>query len=196
MHRMCEGFGFTFTIGRGNDICVLAAQQRAKPLIGRERRGARRRPRRHLPRAEVGLPAALARPGEGGRAPRARRGDERPVGSRCPPGRQAAVAAARRHVTRAAGRRGRPAVPVRRADARRGDRDPGRAGTDAGRADRRARRIRLPLLHDERRLARLLRRQAAAAVPGSGGCRLSPREAEGRRDRWRTTSVAAGSPAR
>ena len=30
-----EGFGFTFTIGRGNDICVLAAQQRAKPLIGR-----------------------------------------------------------------------------------------------------------------------------------------------------------------
>ncbi|WP_426517007.1 L-fuconate dehydratase [Diaminobutyricibacter sp. McL0618] len=30
-----EGFGFTFTIGRGNDICVLAAQQRAEPLIGR-----------------------------------------------------------------------------------------------------------------------------------------------------------------
>jgi L-fuconate dehydratase len=30
-----RGFGFTFTIGRGNDICVLAAQQRAQPLIGR-----------------------------------------------------------------------------------------------------------------------------------------------------------------
>jgi L-fuconate dehydratase len=30
-----SGFGFTFTIGRGNDICVLAAQQRALPLIGR-----------------------------------------------------------------------------------------------------------------------------------------------------------------
>jgi L-fuconate dehydratase len=30
-----SGFGFTFTIGRGNDICVLAAQQRAQPLIGR-----------------------------------------------------------------------------------------------------------------------------------------------------------------
>ena len=29
-----SGFGFTFTIGRGNDICVLAAQQRAKPLVG------------------------------------------------------------------------------------------------------------------------------------------------------------------
>jgi L-fuconate dehydratase len=29
-----SGFGFTFTIGRGNDICVLAARQRAKPLVG------------------------------------------------------------------------------------------------------------------------------------------------------------------
>lgn len=29
-----SGFGFTFTIGRGNDICVLAAEQRALPLIG------------------------------------------------------------------------------------------------------------------------------------------------------------------
>jgi len=30
------GYGFTFTIGRGNDICVLAAEQRAKPLLGRD----------------------------------------------------------------------------------------------------------------------------------------------------------------
>ncbi|WP_104117640.1 L-fuconate dehydratase [Arthrobacter sp. B1805] len=30
-----SGYGFTFTIGRGNDICVLAAAQRAKPLVGR-----------------------------------------------------------------------------------------------------------------------------------------------------------------
>ncbi|MEQ4716966.1 L-fuconate dehydratase [Nonomuraea sp. B19D2] len=29
-----SGFGFTFTIGRGNDICVLAAEQRGLPLIG------------------------------------------------------------------------------------------------------------------------------------------------------------------
>jgi L-fuconate dehydratase len=29
------GFGFTFTIGRGNDLCVAAAAQRALPLIGR-----------------------------------------------------------------------------------------------------------------------------------------------------------------
>lgn len=31
-----SGHGFTFTIGRGNDICVEAARQRALPLIGRE----------------------------------------------------------------------------------------------------------------------------------------------------------------
>lgn len=30
-----RGYGFTFTIGRGNDICVLTAEQRAKPLIGK-----------------------------------------------------------------------------------------------------------------------------------------------------------------
>lgn len=32
---MLSGHGFTFTIGRGNDICALAAKQRAQPLIGR-----------------------------------------------------------------------------------------------------------------------------------------------------------------
>ncbi|GAB2604570.1 L-fuconate dehydratase [Kribbella endophytica] len=31
-----SGFGFTFTIGRGNDLCVAAAVQRAEPLIGRD----------------------------------------------------------------------------------------------------------------------------------------------------------------
>src|SRR3954447_9960328 len=31
-----SGFGFTFTIGRGNDICTHAAEQRAQPLIGRD----------------------------------------------------------------------------------------------------------------------------------------------------------------
>ncbi|GHD81473.1 L-fuconate dehydratase [Salinibacterium amurskyense] len=30
------GYGFTFTIGRGNDICALAAEQRAEPLVGRD----------------------------------------------------------------------------------------------------------------------------------------------------------------
>lgn len=31
-----SGHGFTFTIGRGNDICAMAAEQRARPLIGRD----------------------------------------------------------------------------------------------------------------------------------------------------------------
>ncbi|MCU1556271.1 MAG: L-fuconate dehydratase [Microbacteriaceae bacterium] len=31
-----SGYGFTFTIGRGNDICAMAAEQRAMPLIGRD----------------------------------------------------------------------------------------------------------------------------------------------------------------
>lgn len=30
------GYGFTFTIGRGNDLCAEAARQRALPLIGRD----------------------------------------------------------------------------------------------------------------------------------------------------------------
>src|SRR5664279_1828489 len=29
------GYGFTFTIGRGNDLCAEAARQRGAPLIGR-----------------------------------------------------------------------------------------------------------------------------------------------------------------
>jgi L-fuconate dehydratase len=33
-----SGFGFTFTIGRGNDVCTLAAQRRGEPLIGMDLR--------------------------------------------------------------------------------------------------------------------------------------------------------------
>ena len=29
-----EGYGFTFTIGRGNDLCAVAALQRGEPLVG------------------------------------------------------------------------------------------------------------------------------------------------------------------
>jgi L-fuconate dehydratase len=31
-----SGYGFTFTIGRGNDLCVEAARQRGLPLVGRD----------------------------------------------------------------------------------------------------------------------------------------------------------------
>jgi L-fuconate dehydratase len=30
------GYGFTFTIGRGNDICTLASRRRGEPLVGRD----------------------------------------------------------------------------------------------------------------------------------------------------------------
>ncbi|MEV6283914.1 L-fuconate dehydratase [Kribbella sp. NPDC051770] len=30
------GYGFTFTIGRGNDLCATAAAQRGEPLVGRD----------------------------------------------------------------------------------------------------------------------------------------------------------------
>ena len=44
-----NGYGFTFTIGRGNDVCALAtAAPRRAARRPRGRRG-RRRPRRHLP---------------------------------------------------------------------------------------------------------------------------------------------------
>ncbi len=157
-----------------------------------------RRSRCGLPRTRGGLAAALARPGEGRRAPGDGRGDERAVGSRGAPGRQAAVAAARRDDARAAGRRGRPAVPLGRAHPRRGDRrccaelEPTRVA-----ADRRAARARrLPVLHDERRLARLQRRQAAPPAAGGRRRRLPPRQAQGRGRTSTTTSGGCGSRAR
>src|SRR5437660_11782714 len=37
-----SGYGFTFTIGRGNDVCTLAAQRRGEPLTGMDLRGVTR----------------------------------------------------------------------------------------------------------------------------------------------------------
>ena len=64
-----RGYGFTFTIGRGNDLCVEAARQRALPLVGRdvdELVGDLGGIYREL---AVRLAAALARTREGRRAP-------------------------------------------------------------------------------------------------------------------------------
>ncbi len=51
-----KGYGFTFTIGRGNDLCVEAARQRGLPLVGRSVAGIGRRPRSGLPRPERATP--------------------------------------------------------------------------------------------------------------------------------------------
>ena len=119
-----KGYGFTFTIGRGNDLCVRGGPP-ARPAPDRRDRWRMRSltSAATLPRSRVRLAAALARPGEGRRPPRDGRGHERDVGPRRPARGQAAVATARRHDSRAARRRRRPAVPVGRAHARRGDRD-------------------------------------------------------------------------
>ena len=170
--------------------------RRGRPAAGAaadrpRRRRAGRRSRRGLPRAAERHAAALAGSGEGRRAPRARRRDERGLGSRRPPRRQAAVAAARRH------------------DARSSSSMPPTCATSPTRITRdeaiallteleptRATRIaeleaeRLPLLHDERRMARLLRRQAAAALPGGGRLRLPAHQAQGRREHRRRHPAA------
>ena len=191
------GFGFTFTIGRGNDLCVEAARQRAQPLIGRD------------VDELVGDLGAVYRelqsdsqlrwlgPEKGVDPPRAGRGDERGLGPRRPPGRQAAVAAPRRHDARAARRRRRPALPLRRDHARRGDRPAHRAASRPARdADRRARGQRLPLLHDERRLARLLRREAPAALPGGRRRRATGTSSSRSAPTSTTTSGGSASPGR
>ena len=185
-----SGFGFTFTIGRGNDLCVEAARQRALPLIGRDVDELVGGSRCGLPRTAERHAAALARSGEGRRAPRARGGHERRLGSRRPPRRQAAVAAARRHDARAAGGCRRPALPLRRDHPRRGHRDAHRAGAHPGEADRGARGQRLPVLHDERGMAGLLRRQAAPALPGGGRLRIPAHQAQGRREHRRRHPAA------
>ena len=140
-----------------------------------------RRPRRHLPAARLGLAAALARPGEGRRAPRDGRGHERGVGSRRAAGGQAAVALPRRAARRDPRRHAGSALPLGRADPRRGDRDAPRERAAARGADRRARgRRRLPVLHDERGLARLRRRQDGAAAARGDRRGLHARQAQGR----------------
>ena len=109
-----SGFGFTFTIGRGNDLCVAAALQRAEPLIGRDV-------------AEVvgdlgGVYRGLQSdsqlrwlgPGQGRHPSGPRRGDERRVGPGGTRRAETSLATARRDDFGAVGRRRRPALPFRR----------------------------------------------------------------------------------
>ena len=162
-----EGHGLTFTIGRGNEICVRG--DRGAGAAGR-RPDARVDHRRHgrlLAHDHRRQPAALDRPGEGrdppGHGGRRQRGLG-PVGQ----GRgQAALEAAGRHDARASSSRcidfryitdaltPDEALAILRAQRRR------------RKAEREARAAarRLSRLHHLGRLARLLRRQAARALP-------------------------------
>ena len=153
-----KGHGFTFTIGRGNDLCVEAARQRGLPLVGRSVEDAVVGPRWPVSRAGSRLATAMARAREGRRPSRDGRGHERDVGPRRANGRQAALASALDMT---------PEQLVDAADLRYLSdvltRDQAiqmlqeRAGTRAG-ADRRTRSARrVSVLHDECRMARLQR---------------------------------------
>ena len=171
----------------------------ARPAADRpRRRRARRRPRRRLPASCSRLAAALARPGEGRRAPGPGRGDERGLGPRRPPRRQAAVAAARRHDARAARRRRRPALPLRRAHPRRGDRP-------CCASWRRPGATRIAELERAAATPATRRAPAGSATPTTscaGCCQeavdagLPARQAQGRREPRRRHPAAAASRAR
>ena len=90
------GYSLLFTTGRGNDVACAAvrALDALRRRTGRRRAGRRRR--RAGAGADLGRPAALARPGEGRHAHGHRRGRQRRVGPALPPRRPAAVAGARR----------------------------------------------------------------------------------------------------
>ena len=171
-----EGHGFTFTIGRGNDVQVAAINALRDHVIGRDVAAALPGSRRAQPRPDRRQPAALARPGEGRHA----HGDRRRRQRRLGPGRQtrgkAAVEAARRRRPRLAGLAGRLPLHRRRAD------PPGRACPAVGagsRASRNAKRHccerRVSGLHHLAGLARLLRREADPAGPARRSPTASPR---------------------
>ena len=92
-----EGHGLTFTIGRGNDICCAAIEAMRHLVVGLELDWVKRRSRPLLAASHRRQPAALDRSGQGRHAPRHRRGGQRRLGSVGQGGRQAGVAAGRRH---------------------------------------------------------------------------------------------------
>ena len=83
--RRSPGYGFTFTIGRGNDLCVArgraARAARSSAATSTSSSATSAAIYREL---AARLPAALARPGEGRRAPRDGRRHERGLGPRGP----------------------------------------------------------------------------------------------------------------
>ena len=107
------GWGMTFTIGRGNELCGAAIEAfrpaRARPHARRPRG----RPRVDRHRPHLRQPAAMARAREGRGPPRHRRAGERAVGPPGPAGGEAAVEVPVRPHARA-GRVGRGLPPPHR----------------------------------------------------------------------------------
>jgi len=177
-----SGYGLTFTIGRGTDLCVRAAQQIAAPLLSWDvddlsgpgmcrllnliKSDSQLRwlgPEKgvvHLATAAV-LNAAWDLVARRAGKPLWRLLSE--MGCR------------------AASRGLRLQLPQRCADARRGDRHAARNRVDASPAHRRGHPHRVPRVHDLARLARLLRRKAAPALRAGRRRRVHVHQAEGGR---------------
>ena len=114
-----SGYGFTFTIGRGNDLCVAAAEQRALPLIGRNVEEITSDLGGIYRELQSDSQLRWLGPEKGVDSPRPRRGHERRVGPGRTPCRKAAVEAAGRDDTGRARQRRGHALPLGRAHPRR-----------------------------------------------------------------------------
>ncbi len=149
------------------------------PRGGPRARGDHGRLPRLLPPAHPGPAAALDRTREGHRAHDDGRGPERDLGSVGSPRGQARLEAARGPDAAADGGLRSLQLDHRRADARRGARDPGAESRDSRGARGRDATRRLSGLHHLDRLARLPRREGEAPVPRGDRAGLHALQDEG-----------------
>ena len=176
-----DGYGFVFTIGRGNDVAAAAIRALAPQIVGM--------PVPDTPPALADLSRRLVGdsqlrwlgPEKGVDAHGDRRGGQRRVGPRQPAGRAAALAVPRLAHPRGDRRPGRLPLPHRRAHPRRCARDPARIRGRSRRAHRPTARARLPRLHHVGGLVGVRRRQARPALQRSRRRRIHADQVEGRR---------------
>jgi len=156
-----EGHGFTFTIGRGNQLCCQAIEALRPLVVGQSLEA--------IAADMAGFWRRIT-------------GDSqlRWVGPEKGVIHMATGAVVNAVWDLLAKRAGRPLLHHRRPDAGRGAGDPRPARPDPGRTDRAPRGRGLSRLHDLRRLARLLRRQAPRPLPARAGRRLGLLQDQGR----------------
>ena len=174
-----EGHGLTFTIGRGTEICVVAARAFEPMVVGQTLGAIRADMRGLLADARRRQPPPVARAGEGGRSTsRPRRSSTRSGISGRSRG-QAALEAPRRSPARGARREHR--LPLHRGRAHAEEAlELLRARRRQARSASRSCRAAVSRVHDVGRLARLRRREGRGARPQARRRRVHAREDEGR----------------